>query len=402
MFRWAFALRLSFAAAMAIVSTASAMAQLAPTRTWPELKEAVQQRADRNAYPMTGMKADDVREILANINSLDRDEWAAAWSRMGARYAERAAALAATDRKAAHEAYIMAFRYDGFGAWPTANSPGKKASYARATDDFRKAAALSDPAIEPVSFPYDGKTVNAYLALPKGVRPAPVVLAIGGLDSYKEYWCERAEAFLKIGLGVLCLDMPGTGEAPIKIDVGAEKMYSAAIDYLLTRRDVDGKQLAAMGVSWGGYWGAILGFTEKERLRGTVVWGGPVHNYFQRDWQAKALGTREYLFDLFPARASVYGVSSVEDFFAYGPRMSLAARGFIGKPSTRTLLINGVNDTQVPIDDLYLLQRTGSPKEAWVNPQGGHIGRGPGWADGRILSDVALPWLARVMKGEAE
>jgi fermentation-respiration switch protein FrsA (DUF1100 family) len=82
--------------------------------------------------------------------------------------------------------------------------------------------------------------------------------------------------------------------------------------------------------------------------------------------------------------------------------MSLEARGFIGKPSTRTLLINGVNDTQVPIDDLYLLQRTGSPKEAWVNPQGGHIGRGPGWPDGRILSDVALPWLARVMKGEAE
>ena len=391
-----------FAAAIAIASTTSALAQLAPARTWPELKEAVQQRADRNAYPMTGMKADDVREILGNINSLDRDEWAAAWSRMGARYAERAAALVATDRKAAHEAYIMAFRYDGFGAWPTANSPGKKASYARATEDFRKAAALSDPAIEPVSFPYDGKTVNAYLALPKGVWPAPVVLAIGGLDSYKEYWCERAEAFLKAGLGVLCLDMPGTGEAPIKIDVGAEKMYSAAIDYLLTRRDVDGKQLAAMGVSWGGYWGAVLGFTEKERLRGTVVWGGPVHTYFQRDWQTKALGTREYLFDLFPARASVYGATNIEDFFAYGPRMSLEARGFIGKPSTRMLLINGVSDTQVPIDDLYLLQRTGSPKEAWVNPQGGHIGRGPGWPDGRILSDVALPWLARVMKGEAE
>ena len=403
MFRLGFALRVSaFAAAIAVAGTTSATAQLAPARTWPELKEAVQQRADRNAYPMTGMKADDVREILGNINSLDRDEWAAAWSRMGARYAERAAALVATDRKAAHDAYIMAFRYDAFGSWPTANSPGKKAAYARATADFRKAAALSDPAIEPVSFPYEGKTVNAYLALPKGVRPAPVVLAIGGLDSYKEYWCERAEAFLKIGLGVLCLDMPGTGEAPIKIDIGAEKMYSAAIDFLLTRQDVDGKQLAAMGVSWGGYWGAILGFTEKERLRGTVVWGGPVHNYFQRDWQAKALGTREYLFDLFAARASVYGVTTIEDFFAYGPRMSLEARGFIGKPSTRTLLINGVNDTQVPIDDLYLLQRTGSPKEAWVNPQGGHIGRGPGWPDGRILSEVALPWLARVMKGDAE
>src|SRR6266516_4822182 len=92
--RQSFAPRMSlFAAAIAIVSATSATAQLAPARTWPELKEAVQQRADRNAYPMTGMKADDVREILGNINSLDRDEWAAAWSRMGARYAERAEAF---------------------------------------------------------------------------------------------------------------------------------------------------------------------------------------------------------------------------------------------------------------------------------------------------------------------
>jgi hypothetical protein len=59
----------------------TAPAQLAPERTWPELKEAVQQRARRNAYPLTGMKADDVREILANITSVDRDEWARGWAR---------------------------------------------------------------------------------------------------------------------------------------------------------------------------------------------------------------------------------------------------------------------------------------------------------------------------------
>lgn len=30
----------------------TAAAQLAPQRTWPELKEAVQERANRNAYPI--------------------------------------------------------------------------------------------------------------------------------------------------------------------------------------------------------------------------------------------------------------------------------------------------------------------------------------------------------------
>ena len=51
-------------------------------------------------------------------------------------------------------------------------------------------------------------------------------------------------------------------------------------------------------------------------------------------------------------------MSTIDEFFAYGPRMSLQARGFIGKPSAPTLLINGVNDTQVPIDDLLVTARS--------------------------------------------
>jgi hypothetical protein len=99
-----------------VVSTSTALAQLAPPRSWPELKEAVQQRADRDAYPMTGMKPADVRDILSNIDNLDPEAWAAAWSKMGARYAAQGAQLSGKDPKAAREAYLMAFRYDAFGA----------------------------------------------------------------------------------------------------------------------------------------------------------------------------------------------------------------------------------------------------------------------------------------------
>jgi len=391
---------IGYATLIGLFSCVMAFAQTAPQRTWPELKEAVQERADRNAYPLTGMKPDDVREILANIGSIDRDEWSSAWIAMGDRYAARGAASANADSKAAAEAYLMAYRYYAFGGWPTQNSAGKKISYDKSVVAYLKHAALSDPPIEAVRIPFRNGEVRAYLALPKGLRPAPVVLAIGGLDSYKEYWGERANAFRENGLGVLCLDMPGTGEAPIKIDVGSEIIYSAAIDYLLTRPEVDAKKLAVIGASWGGYWAALLGFTEKNRLRGAAVWGGPVHRYFQREWQEKALGTREYLFDLFAARASVYATPTLDEFLNYGPRMSLQARGFIGKPSAPMLLINGEKDSQVPIEDLYLLLRNGSPKQAWVNPQGGHIGRGPGWPDGKILTDVALPWLTRIMNAK--
>jgi len=381
-----------------IASISVACAQIAPARTWPELKDAVQERVDRNAYPLTGMKPADVRDILGHIGSLDRDEWASAWSAMGDRYRAQAEKLAASNRSAAAEAWIQAYRYYAFGGWPTQNSAGKKAAFEKGVQAFRKYAAIHDPAIEYVRIPFEGKEIHAYLVLPKGVRPAPVVLTIGGLDAYKEYWGERVDTLLRAGLGVICLDMPGTGESPVKIDVGAERIYSAVIDYLLKRRDVDGKRLAAVGASWGGYWSGILGFVEKDRLRGVVDWGGPAHRYFEPEWQMTALGTREYLFDLFAARAAVYGVDKLDDFIAYGPRMSLQKRGFVGKPTTAMLLVNGQRDTQVPIDDLYLLLRTGSPKEAWVNPEGGHIGRGPGWPDGKILTDVVVPWLVRVLK----
>ncbi len=128
---------------------------------------------------------------------------------------------------------------------------------------------------------------------------------------------------------------------------------------------------------------------------GAVVQAGPVHGYFQPDWQRKALGTREYLFGLFEARAAVYGVKTLDEFLAYGPRMSLKDSGWLDKPSAPMLVINGRNDTQVPIDDLYLLLNAGDPKEAWVNPRGGHMGRTPQLTDQKIFETVTLPWVVR-------
>src|SRR5689334_24368810 len=94
-----------------------ALSQLAPTRTWPELKDAVQDRVNRNAYPLTGYDKEEVREVLSRIHSLDRDEWARSWSEQGDRHlAQAKSAQAAGERSKAREAYLAAWRYYGFGA----------------------------------------------------------------------------------------------------------------------------------------------------------------------------------------------------------------------------------------------------------------------------------------------
>ena len=281
--------------------------------------------------------------------------------------------------------------------WPVAgdHSPGKERAYTLALEAFANYARYLDPPPQLVRIPFEGKEIVGYLQLPKGVRPAPLVLTISALDSRKEENVERGQAFLTHGIGVFSLDMPGTGQAPIKIDVGAERMFSRSLDYLATRPEVDARRIVVRGGSWSGYWSAKLGILERDRLKGVVVQGGPIHSYFQPDWQTKALGTREYLFDLFPARASVYGVKTLDEFLAYGPRMSLKELGLIEKPSAPMLLVNGDKDSQVPIADLDLLLHTGSPKEAWVNPGGGHMGRSADWPDRKIFELIVAPWIER-------
>jgi hypothetical protein len=61
------------------------------------------------------------------------------------------------------------------------------------------------------------------------------------------------------------------------------------------------------------------------------------------------------------------------------------------------LIIAGVKDNQVPISDIDELRNVGDiPKEAWINPAGGHLGRQVKvWPDPIIFRRVLLPWLAR-------
>jgi esterase FrsA len=382
--------------AISFVASSVAFGQIAPPRTLEELKAETLARADRNAYPLTGLKAEDVRKALANINSLDRDEWADAWGKVAAPYALAGKAAEAVGRiKEAQENYLMAWRLYSFARWPTTNSPGKQRAYELGLDAFRAYARHLDPPLETVRIPFEGKEIVGLLRLPKGVRPAPLVLSISALDSRKEEHVERGEAFLQRGIATFALDMPGTGQAPLRGEPDAERMFSRALDYLATRPDIDAKRVVVQGGSWSGHWSAKLAIVERARLKAAVVQGAPVHYYFQPDWQTKALGTREYLFDLFPARASVYGVIALADFLAYGPRMSLKEQGLIDRPAAPMLLVNGDRDSQVPIADLDLLLHAGSPKEAWVNPGGGHMGRSADWPDGRIYREVVAPWIAR-------
>src|SRR6266568_8066028 len=314
----------SFARSFALLALAAlacpALAQVAAPRTLVELKAEVQERADRKVYPVSQLEPAEVREALAALKTLDRDEWAAAWSAIGDRHMAQGKKAESNPAEASKH-YKYAFEYYLFARFPLENSPGKVRAYDKALEAFAAYAKLQDPAIEIVRMPFEGKEIVGYLRLPINIRPAPLVLTIGGLDSRKENASFRNDAYLDHGVAYFAFDMPGTGQSTIRQVVPrAEREFTRVLDYITTRPDLDAKRVVVYGGSWGGHWAARLAYLERERIRGAVVQGGPVHDYFQPEWQKKAIGTREYLFELFEARSAIYGAKTLAEFLAYGPR----------------------------------------------------------------------------------
>ncbi len=381
-----------------------AAAQPATERTIDEIRDESIARSERGGYPLIGLSPDDVREAFSKIKSRDGDEWAAAWTGVAGRYAERAKDLAASDPAASRANWLTAWRLYGFGAWPVASTPGKQKAYETALAAFLAAAKTLDPPLEVVKIPFEGKEIVGYLRVPKAASaPAPLVFAISGLDSRKENLMDQFAPVLSEGIAVFAVDGPGTGQSPLKASPSAERVFSKALDYLATRKEIDAGRIVLHGVSFGGYWAAKLAIVEKARLKAVSAQSPPVHDTFQPEFlKNRVSGNREYLFDYVPAQIAVFeGVSTPEDLAAFYPKMSLVAQGLLGKPTSPMLIIGGALDTQVPINDAYRLLSAGdTPKDAWINPAGGHLGRQTKvWPDPVIFEKVIIPYIVRRARG---
>jgi hypothetical protein len=391
---------------LASISNAFAQNGERRERTIDEIKTEAIHRAEVGQYPLIGLDPSDVKEAFENIRTSDKDEWAAAFMHVADRYFNEAKSLEKTDPAKANADYIRAWRLYSFGRWPIPASPGKQRSYEKAIEAFLAHAQFFDPPLEVVRIPFEGKEIIAYLRLPKNAKgPVPLVIAVNGLDSRKEDLAESFGAILPFGVGYLSVDGPGTGQNPIKVSETADRVLSRVLDYAQSRPEIDKNRIAMHGVSWGAYWATKMAIVERARLRGASAQSPPVDRFFQKDFLMNSLlGNREYLFDQVPALMNILeGVHTLDEMGDYLPKMSLVHQGLLGKPMAPMLILAGVLDTQVPIDDEYLLLSKGDvPKEAWINPHGGHLGRQVGvWPDPLIFKQVIIPWLVKTLQPPA-
>ena len=379
--------------------TQSQSASPARARPLDEVKSETIRRAGK-LNPLDGIRPEDGVQVANALTSLDRDEWAREWSRLATRAESDAEKLEKSGgaKEKLRDLYMLAFNYYRIARYPCPISAATQTAYESSLRVFRKAAQHFDPPLEIVEIPFEGKTLIGYLQVPLAPKKPPVIMHWGGVDGWKEDRTKAHPLMHDAGFAGFAVDMPGTGESPVKYtDPAADRAFAAFIDYVSGRDDIDATRLGVWGGSYGAYWAAKLAHTEARRLKGAVFHGGNAHYGFQPEWMQPALTERASAaifgpIGLFQSRSRAMGVKSLEEFLEVAPKLSLLYQELVDKPCAPLLCVNGKLDDQAPVDDIYFLLEHGSPKEARVYPKGLHMGRGGGTTDEEIWH-VIVGWL---------
>jgi esterase FrsA len=344
-------------------------------RTLEEVKNDIRSRVGHRA-PFLHADKSEAEEALANMPTFEGETWAAAWNDLGARWEARAhAAEKARNAIQAKESFVKSYGYYGIARHPFPSTPGKHHGYVKTREMFLAAAKYFDIPVEPVSIPFQERTIVGHLRLPKKL-PAPMIMHWGGIDNWKEERHSFGESFVKEGWGCFILDSPGTGECPMLAGPDAHAVHVAALDYLFKRPEVEGGKIAVVGASFGGHWSTKLAHVAPDRLRAAVNWGGGIHYFFKPEWQERSRHADSYLFDLIEARANLFGKKTFDELCSVMPALSLLDQGWLDQPCAPMLIVNGKEDKQVPLEDFYLLLEHGDPKAIRLFP-GGHMGSIP-------------------------
>jgi len=123
-------------------------------RPYAEVRDMLLTRLEAGRNPFDHAPAAEAWAILDKLGTLNREQWAAAFTAAAdAHYEAGRAAEAKGDREAAARDYLAAFGLFRVARYPAPNSPAKQAAYRRSQDAYFKVAAFAEPGVRRVEMP---------------------------------------------------------------------------------------------------------------------------------------------------------------------------------------------------------------------------------------------------------
>ncbi len=168
----------------------------------------------------------------------------------------------------ARENYFTASVLYGCARWPIWDdeNPDLIELTERIAGCYQKYASLSDHLVKRIEIPFEGKTLFAYAHLAarkKTEEPAPCVVVIPGMDTFKEELVRMyGDKFLERGFVVLAIDGPGQGETlarGLKLNQdNFDRAGKSVMDFAISQSQtlgIDRDRVGVYAASFGSYWG---------------------------------------------------------------------------------------------------------------------------------------------------
>lgn len=220
---------------------------------------------------------------------------------------------------------------------------------------------------EPVSFlSQDGLRISGHF-LP-GSNAATIILCHGYGRQHEEM-IPHAAYLNRLGFACLLFDQRSRGASEgMLVSVGGLERWDVigAVDYLLTRRDVDPGRIGVFGVS-GGAAAAVLAAAEDDRLRAVAI------ECCFRNVRSVVASSFKHFTGLPAFPFADVTLKFAEIRIGYSADV-LAPEKVIAAISPRpVLLMHGDADNAIDCgDSVHMHTLAGEPKELWMIPESGH------------------------------
>ena len=227
----------------------------------------------------------DVNELfhaVRNVRAGNNEDWYAAFVALGDRIKAIADEAAGKGHEVtASQAYRRAFTYYRSAERILAGTDKRKIPmYHRTIECFHEGFGRSEHKYELLTIPFDGHELDAIFLPPrsdaKGTKPPCIIFPTGADALPEENMFRGAQEMTARGAAVLLFNGPGQGSTirlkGVPTIPDYERVYTAVVDTLMARDDIDHDRIGLIGGSMAGYY-APRAVCFEHRIKGCVVWG---------------------------------------------------------------------------------------------------------------------------------